>query len=42
MQIDFLNFEKNNNIGMAQNSTQITGIVFSELKAETKQLVPDN
>ena len=38
MQIHFLNFEKKN-IGMAQNSTQITGIAFSELKAEKKQLV---
>ena len=27
---------------MAQNSTQITGIVFSELKAEEKQLVTEN
>ena len=29
MQIHFLNFEKN--IDMAQNSTQITGIAFSEV-----------
>ena len=36
----FLNFEKE--IDMAQNSTQITGIVFSELKAEKKQLVTEN
>ena len=42
MQIHFLNFEKNNNIDMAQNSTQITGIAFSELKAEKKQLVTEN
>ena len=41
MQIHFLNFEKNN-IDMAQNSTQITGITFSELKAEKKQLVTEN
>ena len=34
MQINFLNFEKN--IDMAHNSTQITGIAFSELKAEKK------
>ena len=27
---------------MAQNSTQITGIAFSELKAEKKQLVTEN
>ena len=27
---------------MAQNSTQITGIAFSELKAEKKQLVTKN
>ena len=40
MQIHFLNFEKN--IDMAQNSTQITGITFSELKAEKKQLVIEN
>ena len=26
---------------MAQNSTQITGIAFSELKAEKKQLVTE-
>ena len=37
MQIHFLNFEKN--IDMAQNSTQITGITFLELKAEKRQLV---
>ena len=35
MQIHFLNVEKKS-IDMAQNSTQITGIVFSELKAEKK------
>jgi len=33
MQIHFLNFEKNH-YNMAQNSTQITGIAFSELKGE--------
>jgi len=27
---------------MAENSTQITGIAFSELKAEKKQLVTEN
>ena len=27
---------------MAQNSTQITGIAFSEVKAEKKQLVTEN
>ena len=27
---------------MAQNSTEITGIAFSELKAEKKQLVTEN
>jgi len=27
---------------MAQNSTQITGMAFSELKAEKKQLVTEN
>ena len=37
MQIHFLNFEKKT-IDMVQNSTQITGIAFSELKAEKKQL----
>ena len=36
MQIHFLNFEKNNNIDMAQNSTQITGIAFSELNQRKK------
>ena len=41
MHIHFLNFEKKN-IDMAQNSTQITGIAFSELKAEKKQLVTEN
>ena len=41
MQIHILNFEKKN-IDMAQNSTQITEIVFSELKAEKKQLVTEN
>ena len=40
MQIHFLNFEKK--IHMAQNSTQITGIVFSELKAEKKQPLTEN
>ena len=38
MQIHFLNFAKKN-IDMAQNCTQITGIAFSEQKAEKKQLV---
>ena len=33
MQIHFLNFEKKN-IDMGQNSVQITGITFSELKTE--------
>ena len=42
MQIHFLNFQKKTNIDMAQNSIQITGIVFSELKAEKKQLVTEN
>ena len=41
MQIHFLNFEKKN-IDIAQNSAQITGIAFSELKAEKKQLVTAN
>jgi len=27
---------------MAQNSTQITGIAFSELKAEKNQLITEN
>ena len=36
MQIHFLN------IDMAQNSTQITGIAFSELKSEKKLLVTGN
>ena len=40
MQIHLLNFEKK--IYMARNSTQITGIAFSELKAEKKQLVTGN
>ena len=40
MQIHFLNKKKN--IGMAQNSAQITGIAFSELKLEKKQLVTEN
>ena len=40
MQIHFLNLEKN--IDKAQKSTQITGIAFSELKAEKKQLVTEN
>ena len=42
MQIHFQNFEKKNNIHMAQNSTQITGIAFSELKAKKKKLVTEN
>ena len=42
MQIHLLNFEKKNNIDIAQNSSQITGIAFSELKAEKKQLVTEN
>ena len=29
-------------IDMAQNSTQITRFIFSELKAEKKQLVTEN
>ena len=37
MQIHFLNFEKKS-IDTAQNSTQITGIAFWELKAEKKEL----
>ena len=41
MQIHFLNFEKKN-IDMAQNSTQIAVIAFSELEAEKKQLVTEN
>ena len=41
MQIHFLNFEKKH-IDMAQNYIQITGIVFSELKAEKKQVVTEN
>ena len=41
MQIHYLNFEKEN-IDMAENSSQITGIAFSELKAEKKQLVTEN
>ena len=40
MQIYFPNFEKKN-IDMAQNY-QVTGIAFSELKAEKKQLVTEN
>jgi len=40
MQIHFLNYE--NKSDMAQNSTQITGIAFSELKAERKQLGTEN
>ena len=40
MQIHFLNFEKEHD--MAQNSTQITGIAFSELKAEKRQLLTEN
>ena len=43
MPIHFLDFDKKTkNIDMAQNSTQITGIAFSELKAEKKQLVTEN
>ena len=38
----YYNFEENNNIDMAQNSTQITGIAFPELKAEKRQLVTEN
>ena len=41
MQIHFLSFEKKN-IDMAQNSNQIAGIAFSELKAEKRQLVTEN
>jgi len=41
MKKHFLNFEKKN-VDMAQNSTQIKGIEFSELKAEKKQMVPEN
>ena len=41
MQIHFLYFEKKN-IDVAKNSTQITGIALSELKAEKKQLVTEN
>ena len=40
MQIYLLIFKKN--IDMAQNSTQITRIAFSELKAEKRQLVTKN
>ena len=40
MQVHFQNFEKK--IEMAPNSTQITGIAFSELKAEKRQLVTEN
>ena len=40
MEIYFLNFEKR--IDMAQNSNQITGIAFSERKAEKKQMVTEN
>ena len=37
MQIHFLNIEKKTkNNDMAQSSTQVTGIAFSELKAEKK------
>ena len=44
MQIHFLNFEKKKkkNIDTAPNSTQITGIAFSELKAAKKELVTEN
>ena len=41
MQIHFLNLEKKNN-DMAQNSAQIKGNAFSELKVEKKQLVTEN
>ena len=41
MQIHFLNFEEKKH-GYGSNSTQITGIVFSELKAEKKQLLTEN
>ena len=41
MQTHFLNFERKI-IDMVQNSTQITKIAFSELKAEKKQLVTEN
>ena len=41
MQIHFLN-KKKTNIDVAQNSTQITGIAFSELKTEKKQLLTEN
>ena len=40
MQIYLINFEKN--IDMAENSIQITGMAFSELKVEKKQLVTEN
>ena len=43
MQIYFLNFEeKNNNIDMAQNSTQITGFTFSELKLKKRKAMSEN
>ena len=41
MQIHFIN-KKKTNIDMTQNFTQITGISFSELKAEENQLVTEN
>ena len=41
MQIHFLNFEEKN-IYMAQKSTQIIAIAFSEPKATKKQLVSEN
>ena len=41
MQIHFQNLEKKN-IDTAQNFKQITGIAFSELKADKKQLVTEN
>ena len=41
MQIDFLNYERKN-IDKAWNSTQITGIAFSELKPEKKKLIAEN
>ena len=40
MQIHFLNFEEEKLIWF-KNSTQMTGITFSELKAEKKQLVTE-
>ena len=40
MQIHSLNFERKHQYG--SKPTQITGIAFSELKAEKKQLVTEN